>query len=90
MTLRLIVLGLCLADAILWLLGIYMLGTQNPEANAVAIVSLIYFVTGAPALVLAIMDRSLRIALTLAVSFPVLLALVVAWSFFLSVVQHLS
>jgi len=54
--------------------------TASPDANftdylTAVIISLMFFATGAPAFVLAVRDRSLKIAFALAVAFPVALAL---------------
>jgi len=97
MILRILVVSLCVFDAVVWLLAVYMFATPNSETDtadylSIAIISLMYLVSGVPAFVLAIRNRAPTIALSLAGIFPVALAMLfmVTFSPLIYSLRHLS
>jgi hypothetical protein len=83
MVLRLITIALSVFAAVISMLAVFVLAAPSSDGDAAdylgaLIVSLIFLVTGAPALFLAIRDRSPKIALSLALTFFVMLIVLLA------------
>jgi hypothetical protein len=78
MILRIAIISLCLFDAAVWLLVVCATRSSDsntPDYLTAIIISLMFLVSGVPAVVLAVRGRSLKIALALTFAFPVALAL---------------